>query len=81
MRRALIQSEKFLPLKNTDVEMYDLVSGKIIAKTKTNAQGIANFPEQKAGTYWYRPNLTRGSGKSGEMSLNGAVHVSELPII
>lgn len=81
MRRVILQNEKFNPLKNVQVEMFDLTTGKTITSSKTNAAGIAEFPDQKAGTYWFRPLTTRGAGKSGEQTNYGAVKLSEMPIV
>lgn len=81
MRRVILQNEKFNPMKNVQVEMFDLNSGKTITLAKTNSAGIAEFPDQKPGTYWFRPLTTRGAGKSGEQSNYGAVKLSEMPVV
>lgn len=81
MRRVIVQNEKFLPLKNMEVEMYNLETGKVLGTVKTDAKGIASFPEQATGTYHFRPLTGRGAGNSGTKGNYGSVHFQEIPII
>ena len=80
MRKILVQNERFLPLANTDVEMFDIATGRSVGTKKTNARGVVEFSEQTTGEYWFRPKITRESGKAGGMSVSGNVHLYELPL-
>jgi len=64
-------NERSEPLVGAPVEAISESTGQIIGRAVTDQQGVANFPSL-APTGWYpRANITRHSGKSGEMSNTG----------
>lgn len=79
MTKVYLRNEQQEPLISTDVEMYDLRTGRVVKTVQTNKEGIVEF-DADPKTHGFRPLITRNSGKSGKMALNGAVHVTLEPI-
>lgn len=79
MRKVVVQNEQYNPMADTAVEMVDSKTGDVISRAKTDSKGTAQFDrDAEDGTYFFRPQTTRRSGKQGEMSLGGATHIHEI---
>jgi hypothetical protein len=79
LRKVLVNNERYAPLKEVEVEMYDVATGRTVATAKTDAAGTAEFADiEDNGTYHFRPKVTRVSGKSGEKPLSGNARIFEL---
>ena len=51
-------------------------SGQILARGITNMNGVVDFPANLPETGWApKANITRFSGKTGDMSMNGEVNI------
>jgi hypothetical protein len=78
--RTLVQNEQRAVLSGVDIEVFSLDTGKVLAVATTGVNGIATFDDQAAGTYWFRPRLTRSSAGWGQRGQTaGALHFYELP--
>jgi hypothetical protein len=76
-RRVFLQNEQFQPLIGVTVELFDLDTGTVLARTISDSQGIAAFVEVHIATdnYWFRPLITRASGRLNNLLLGGVVHM------
>lgn len=84
-RRVFLKNEDMEPLANVVIELFDTKTSRVLARATTDAQGIASFSNVTVATdaYWFRPLLTRVSGRWGDMTLNGALHLEaerEIPV-
>lgn len=76
-RRVFIRNENHEPLKGVLVEIYDTRTGKVFATEKTDSKGMVKFTRVNTATqeYWFRPRITRTSGKFDKMALSGVVNI------
>lgn len=76
-RRVFIRNESHEPLKGVPVEIYDTRTGKVLGVETTDAMGMVAFTRISSPTneYWFRPRITRTSGKFDKMALTGVVNI------
>lgn len=79
MHKVVVQNEQHNSLKNAPVEVYNPKTGVVLERVNTDGGGVAEFAgTYEDGTYAFRPQVTRRSGKNQDQSLGGAVHFHEV---
>lgn len=77
--QVIVQNEQFVSLKNAAVEVYNTKTGEVLERVNTDGNGVAAFSgSYTEGEYWFRPQVTRRSGKNKEQSLGGQINFHEV---
>lgn len=79
MHKVVVQNEQFTSLKNAPVEVYNTKTGEVLERVNTDGSGVAEFSGSYTdGEYWFRPQVTRRSGKNQNQSLGGQINFHEV---
>ncbi len=78
MRKIIVQNEQWQPVAGVKVNMIGVRSGAIAASAFTDATGVASFtPPSQDQPYRFQVDATRRSGRVGDRSISGALHITE----